>query len=143
MIYLISRVFFALDFFNFLAHCIWSWSRVSNILSSIVILKLVQNFRHFTQRQKLMVFEIFTSLRRLLLWATPFKQILKKLMANIYTLPKLHFIIWFQHTALIRNMRFVLDEKLPQNASKFAILLEYENPCSFFHFSFRATLFFS
>ena len=25
---------------------------------------------------------------------------------------------------LIRNMRFVLDEKLPQNASKFAILLE-------------------
>ena len=34
--------------------------------------------------------------------------------------------------ALIRNMRFVLDEKLPQNASKFAILLEYKNPCSFF-----------
>ena len=28
------------------------------------------------------------------------------------------------------------------NASKFAIFLEYENPHSFFHFSFRATLFF-
>ena len=26
----------------------------------------------------------------------------------------------------------MLNEKLPQNASKFAILLEYENPCSFF-----------
>ena len=37
-------------------------------------------------------------------------------------------------------MRFVLDEKLLQNASKFAILLEYKNPCSFFHFSFRATV---
>ena len=37
-------------------------------------------------------------------------------------------------------MRFVLDEKLPQNASKFAILLEYENLCSFFRFSFRVSL---
>ena len=35
------------------------------------------------------------------------------------------------------------DEKFHWNASKFAILLEYENPCSFFRFSFRATLFFS
>ena len=36
----------------------------------------------------------------------------------------------------------MLDEMLQRNASKFAILLEYENPCSFFRFSFRATLFF-
>ena len=38
------------------------------------------------------------------------------------------------HHSLIRNMRFVLNEKLPQNASRFAILLEYENPRSFFLF---------
>ena len=51
---------------------------------------------------------------------------------------------WHQNATftLFRNKRFVLDEKLRQNASKFAILLEYENPCSFFRFSFRATLFF-
>ena len=36
----------------------------------------------------------------------------------------------------------MLDEMFQRNASKFAILLEYENPCSFFRFSFRATLFF-
>ena len=36
----------------------------------------------------------------------------------------------------------MLDEMFQQNASKFAILLEYENPRSFFRFSFRATLFF-
>ena len=29
-----------------------------------------------------------------------------------------------------------------QNASKFAIFLEYENLCGFFRFSFRATIFF-
>ena len=34
--------------------------------------------------------------------------------------------------------------KMPKpNSSKFAIFLEYENPCSFVRFSFRATLFFS
>ena len=37
----------------------------------------------------------------------------------------------------------MLDEMFQQNASKFAIFLEYENPRSFFHFPFRATLFFS
>ena len=37
---------------------------------------------------------------------------------------------------LFKNERFML------NASKFAIFLEYENPSSFFHFSFRATKFF-
>ena len=49
----------------------------------------------------------------------------------------------FERETLIRNMKFVLDEKLPQNTSKFAILLEYENPRRFFRFSFRATLSFS
>ena len=34
----------------------------------------------------------------------------------------------------------MLDEKFQQNASKFAILMEYENPCSFFCFPFHATL---
>ena len=29
-----------------------------------------------------------------------------------------------------------------QNASKFAIFYEYEDPCRFFNFSFHATLFF-
>ena len=43
---------------------------------------------------------------------------------------------------LFRNKRFMLDEMFQRNASKFAIFLEYENPCSFFRFSFRATLFF-
>ena len=36
----------------------------------------------------------------------------------------------------------MLDEMFQRNASKFAILLEYENPHRIFHFSFRATLFF-
>ena len=34
--------------------------------------------------------------------------------------------------ALFRNKRFMLDEMFQQNASKFAIFLEYENPCNFF-----------
>ena len=33
--------------------------------------------------------------------------------------------------ALFRNKRFMLNEKLQQNALNFAILLEYENPSSF------------
>ena len=43
--------------------------------------------------------------------------------------------------SLFRNKRFTLDEMTQQNASKFAILLEYEDPNSFFHFSFCATFF--
>ena len=35
-----------------------------------------------------------------------------------------------------------LDEMFQQNASKFAIILGYENPCRFFHFSFHAILFY-
>ena len=42
--------------------------------------------------------------------------------------------------ALFKNKRFMLDEIFQQNASKFAIILEYENPCSFLSISFRATL---
>ena len=38
-------------------------------------------------------------------------------------------------------MKFMLDEMTKQNASKFAIHLEYETQLSFFRF--RATLFFS
>ena len=45
------------------------------------------------------------------------------------------------HISLFRNKRFMLDEMTWQNTSKFAILLEYKNPCNFFHFSFHATLF--
>ena len=34
----------------------------------------------------------------------------------------------FLHGSLFRNKRFMLDEMFRKNASKFAILLEYENP---------------
>ena len=53
----------------------------------------------------------------------------------------LQFLINILST-LFRNKRFMLDEMFQWNASKFAILLEYENPCSFFHFSFSETLYF-
>ena len=46
------------------------------------------------------------------------------------------------NVALFINKRFKLDEMFQRNASKFAILLEYEISCSFFRFSFHATLFF-
>ena len=36
----------------------------------------------------------------------------------------------------------MLDEMFQQNASKFAIFLEYENPHSFFRFSFHAMYFY-
>ena len=36
--------------------------------------------------------------------------------------------------ALFPIPEFVLDEMFQQNASKFAIFLAYENPCSIFHF---------
>ena len=39
-----------------------------------------------------------------------------------------------QGKTLFRNMRFMLDEMFQQNASKFAIYLEYENPRAW-HFS--------
>ena len=38
------------------------------------------------------------------------------------------------------NKRFVLNEMFQRNASKFAIFYVYENPGSFFRFSFCATL---
>ena len=52
------------------------------------------------------------------------------------------------HSSLIftisRSKRFMLDEMTLQNASKFAIFLEYENPHIVFScFSFRATFFLS
>ena len=36
----------------------------------------------------------------------------------------------------------MLDEMFQRNASKLAIFLEHENSCTFFRFTFRATLFF-
>ena len=45
--------------------------------------------------------------------------------------------------SLFRNKRLVLDEKPPQNTSKFAILLEYENPRSFFSFFISCYFIFS
>ena len=42
---------------------------------------------------------------------------------------------------LLPILRFLLDEKFQRNASKFAIFYIYENPSSFFRFSFRATLY--
>ena len=42
--------------------------------------------------------------------------------------------------SLFRNKKFMLDEMTQRNTSKFVIFLEYENPGSFFRFSFRAFL---
>ena len=46
------------------------------------------------------------------------------------------------HFPLFRIKRFMLNEMFQGKASKFAILLEYKNPRSFFSFSFRATTIF-
>ena len=47
-----------------------------------------------------------------------------------------------QHS-LFRKKRFEINFFVQRNASKFAIFIEKENPCSFFRFSFRATLSFT
>ena len=44
---------------------------------------------------------------------------------------------------LFRKKRFEINFFVQQNASKFAIFIEKENPRSFFHFSFKATLSFT
>ena len=44
---------------------------------------------------------------------------------------------------LFRKMRFEINFFVRQNASKFAIFIEKENPHSFFRFSFRAFLSFT
>ena len=46
------------------------------------------------------------------------------------------------YVTLFRNERFMLDEMLKQNASKFAIHLEYENPRSFSFFILCYFIFF-
>ena len=43
---------------------------------------------------------------------------------------------------LFINKRFALNKMFQQNASKFAIFYVQENTCSFFRFSFRATVYF-
>ena len=49
---------------------------------------------------------------------------------------------WSQrkHKSLFRKQRFEINFFVRQNASKFAIFIEKENPRSFFRFSFRAFL---
>ena len=47
------------------------------------------------------------------------------------------------NNTLFRKKRFEINFFVRQNASKFAIFIEKENPCSFFRFSFRATLSFT
>ena len=47
-----------------------------------------------------------------------------------------------QADSLFRNKRFALNKMFQRNASKFSIFYVYENPRSFFRFSFRATLYF-
>ena len=44
---------------------------------------------------------------------------------------------------LFRKKRFTINFFVRQNASKFAIFIEKENPCSFFRFLFRAFLSFT
>ena len=53
------------------------------------------------------------------------------------------YLLSFSSISLFRNKKFMLDEMALWKDSKFAILLEYENPRSFFHYFFCATLFFS
>ena len=48
-----------------------------------------------------------------------------------------------ERRTLFRNKRFMLDEMIQRNASKFAIFYVYENPYSFFRFSFRVSFLFS
>ena len=48
----------------------------------------------------------------------------------------------FGWSALFRKKRFLVNLKTKRNASKFAMFMEKENPCSFFHFSFRVTFIF-
>ena len=57
----------------------------------------------------------------------------------------LHFHISeeFFRISLFRKKRFEINFFVQGNASKFAIFIEKENPCSFFRFSFRATLSFT
>ena len=43
---------------------------------------------------------------------------------------------------LFRNKRCLVNLKTTRNASKFAMFMEKENPCSLFHFLFRATFIF-
>ena len=68
---------------------------------------------------------------------TRFVSIVEKMLKKLSTLDT-----FFDNSTLFRNKRFMLDEMSQRNASKFAIFLEHENPCSFFRFSFRATLIF-
>ena len=44
--------------------------------------------------------------------------------------------------SLFRNKGFLVNLKTKKNASKFAMFMKKENPCSFFHFSFTATFIF-
>ena len=46
------------------------------------------------------------------------------------------------YKSLLRNKRLLLKFLPWQNTSKFAILLEYKNPCKLFCFSICGTLFF-
>ena len=56
--------------------------------------------------------------------------------------PKRYVHLFSVHVPLFINKRFALNEMFQRNTSKFAIFYVKENPCSFFHFSFRATLYF-
>ena len=50
---------------------------------------------------------------------------------------------YFQVSKFILKKRFEINFFVQENASKFAIFIEKENPHSFFHFSFRAFLSFT
>ena len=41
--------------------------------------------------------------------------------------------------ALLRKNKFALNKNVQPNASKFAMFMKKENPCSFFRFSFTVT----
>ena len=54
-----------------------------------------------------------------------------------------HFLEMLEFTSLFKKKRFEINFFVQQNASKFPIFIEKENPGSFVRFSFRATLSFT
>ena len=62
---------------------------------------------------------------------------------NECRIPVVYFFNQMCLNSLFRKKRFEINFFVWQNASKFAIFIEKENPCSFFRFSFRAFLSFT
>ena len=80
-------------------------------------------------------------------WTLPALYIVNKGISKWYmyrniilNFPSLKNVYAGDKNTLFRKKRFEINFFVRQNASKFAIFIEKENPLSFFRFSFRATL---